>query len=225
MPVEFRCPHCDRLLQVPDTARGQQARCGGCQGVAEVPSLPNQAAATGAPLSASVRPWETTAEQSSSGAIVSPYIADQAFAGQLSAAEPGYIDNLAAERLQKPAIAIIFLATLGLLYFLAALISGLASGWEGLGTGIGNLDPQLIINIAISMLVALAICDCLAILGAVAMLRRQYYFAAVAGAIMVAMPTSICCLIGLPICLWSLLVLREPIVIAAFKQKKAHQGR
>jgi uncharacterized membrane protein len=38
MPIEFRCPHCQRLLRVPDGSQGKQAQCPQCQAMVQVPA-------------------------------------------------------------------------------------------------------------------------------------------------------------------------------------------
>ncbi len=38
MPVEFRCPQCNRLLKVPDDAAGKKARCPECQAITDIPA-------------------------------------------------------------------------------------------------------------------------------------------------------------------------------------------
>lgn len=45
--VEFRCPSCDRLLQVPDAMVGQQARCPACTAVNVVPAAREELAGAG----------------------------------------------------------------------------------------------------------------------------------------------------------------------------------
>lgn len=37
MPIEFRCPQCQRLLRVGDDAVGKQAKCPACGTLAQVP--------------------------------------------------------------------------------------------------------------------------------------------------------------------------------------------
>src|SRR5688572_14307093 len=38
MSIEFRCPHCQRLLRVPDGSQGKQAQCPQCQAMVQVPA-------------------------------------------------------------------------------------------------------------------------------------------------------------------------------------------
>ncbi|GAB6164653.1 hypothetical protein JCM19992_06530 [Thermostilla marina] len=38
MPIEFRCPGCNKLLRTPDTSAGKRAKCPSCGGVVTIPS-------------------------------------------------------------------------------------------------------------------------------------------------------------------------------------------
>ena len=38
MPIDLKCPSCDRQLRVPDAAAGKKARCPSCQTVVTIPS-------------------------------------------------------------------------------------------------------------------------------------------------------------------------------------------
>ena len=37
MPIEFRCPQCEKLLRVPDESAGAKAKCPQCGAIADVP--------------------------------------------------------------------------------------------------------------------------------------------------------------------------------------------
>lgn len=57
MSIELRCPGCQNLLRVPDTAAGKQARCPQCQNVVSVPAAQAVAeASTGAAETPSTTP-------------------------------------------------------------------------------------------------------------------------------------------------------------------------
>lgn len=43
MPVEFRCPHCKKLLRVPDNARGKRGRCPHCKEINDIPAASDPA--------------------------------------------------------------------------------------------------------------------------------------------------------------------------------------
>ncbi len=46
MPIELRCPGCDRLLRVPDDSAGKSARCPMCSTMMPVPTAPAPASST-----------------------------------------------------------------------------------------------------------------------------------------------------------------------------------
>lgn len=39
MPIEFRCPQCDRLLRTPDGTQGKDAKCPQCGSIAKIPDV------------------------------------------------------------------------------------------------------------------------------------------------------------------------------------------
>lgn len=47
MPIEFRCPRCQKLLRTPDDTAGKSAQCPQCGEVQKIPPKPSPAAASG----------------------------------------------------------------------------------------------------------------------------------------------------------------------------------
>ncbi len=85
MPIEFRCPHCQRLLRVPDGSGGKQAQCPQCQAMVQVPVLggpPTSATPAGAPvapLAGGANPFSTNFPAApAGGASENPYQAPTA---------------------------------------------------------------------------------------------------------------------------------------------------
>ncbi len=74
MPIEFRCPQCEKLLRVPDESAGAKAKCPQCGAIADVP--PSDAAAQdsepSSPFSGPAQPFQPTARPTS-GEPVNPY--------------------------------------------------------------------------------------------------------------------------------------------------------
>lgn len=58
MSIEFRCPHCQRLLRVPDGSEGKQAQCPQCQAMVQVPA-PGAPPAAPSPTPGSPNPFPT----------------------------------------------------------------------------------------------------------------------------------------------------------------------
>lgn len=50
MPIEFRCPQCDRLLRTPDGTQGKDAKCPQCGSIAKIPDVTRPAAPQPTPL-------------------------------------------------------------------------------------------------------------------------------------------------------------------------------
>jgi hypothetical protein len=60
MSIEFRCPHCQRLLRVPDGSQGKQAQCPQCQAMVQVPgpgAPPTPATPPGGPSPGAANPF------------------------------------------------------------------------------------------------------------------------------------------------------------------------
>ena len=72
MPIEFNCQSCSKLLRVPDTAAGKQARCPDCQQVVTVPASTSPVAPV-KPSVADLFPTDPNQGQSAFGA--NPYSA------------------------------------------------------------------------------------------------------------------------------------------------------
>lgn len=97
---------------------------------------------------------------------------------------------------------------LGLIFSLLG-VGLMAAGGEG-GRGMLNGAANIIgaiISICFSGVI---------IFGALKMKKLQSYGLAMAATIMCMLPCSLCCIIGLPIGIWALIVLMKPEVKAAF---------
>jgi hypothetical protein len=130
--------------------------------------------------------------------------------------------NSVRDKLRRPAIALILVgainAFLGVLFILSALVAFvkgpagrlLENEDEKLGYIFGSVFwPTLgLISILASPLV---------IYGAIQMFRVRRYSMARLAAILALIPvTSVCCISGIPVGIWALIVLSQPEVRAAF---------
>jgi hypothetical protein len=127
----------------------------------------------------------------------------------------------AADQVNGPAIGLIVTAVLGFLLQVASLIMNLAGAsmmtmqhgggpqppWATMFTG-----TVAIISSLIAMIVSGVI-----LFAALKMRKLENYGLAMAGSIIAAIPCiSPCCLIGLPIGIWAIVVLMKPEVKSAF---------
>lgn len=56
MPIEFRCPSCQKLLRTPDATAGKQGRCPHCQALMQIPEAPAQGNSPDSPAPAGGMP-------------------------------------------------------------------------------------------------------------------------------------------------------------------------
>ncbi len=126
----------------------------------------------------------------------------------------------AASQVAPPAIALMVLGGLGLLADLASLLIHV------LGASVGAFAPRLgderILQVFSGGLgIAFALFGIvlygLMILGALKMKALEGYALAITAAIIAMLPCSCCCLVGVPIGIWALVVLLDANVKAAFR--------
>ncbi len=125
-------------------------------------------------------------------------------------------------RLQLPAIALIIVGTLNALSGLVLILGRVVSVVKGRDPVITDEDRRLGYMFAgiffpIVSLISIAAAPVI-IFGGVQMLKQRRYSLAVWAAILALIPlTSVCCIPGIPIGIWALIVLRHPEVRAGFE--------
>ena len=130
--------------------------------------------------------------------------------------------NDVRSRLQLPAIGLIVVGALNALSAFLLLLGRLNSIIKGRDPVITDEDRRLgymvaIIFFPIVSLISIAASPII-IFGGIQMLRARRYSVALVAAILSLIPlTSVCCIPGIPIGIWALMVLRHPEVRAAFE--------
>lgn len=130
--------------------------------------------------------------------------------------------NDVRKRLQLPAICLIIVGVLNALSGLVLILGRLVSVVKGREPVITDEDRRLgymfaIIFFPIVSLISIAASPII-IIGGTQMLRARRYSIALWAAILALIPlTSVCCIPGIPIGIWALIVLRSPDVRAAFQ--------
>jgi hypothetical protein len=134
--------------------------------------------------------------------------------------------NAAASAVKGPAISLLVTGVLAILcgflggvYFLA-----LPSALQQMNPQLQQMNPQLgapppasvFVGYAIGSIVGGLIWGSLVIAGAICMLRLRLYAMGMTGAIVGMVPCSSCCVLGLPMGIWALVVLNRPEVKDAF---------
>ncbi len=125
----------------------------------------------------------------------------------------------AASRVAAPAIAIMVVSGLaiagGLLNMLLQLL-GMGAGLFGRGGGDERIAQVMGSTIGVVITLVGLVLYAVAIVGAVKMKNLKSYGMSMASAVLVMLPCSCCCLFGLPVGIWALVVLMNDEVKAAF---------
>lgn len=130
--------------------------------------------------------------------------------------------NDVRSRLQLPAIGLIIVGALNALSGLVLILGRLVSIVKGRDPVITDEDRRLGYMVAsvffpIVSLISIAVSPII-IFGGVQMLGARRYSIALWAAILALIPlTSVCCIPGIPIGIWALIVLRHPEVRARFE--------
>ena len=130
--------------------------------------------------------------------------------------------NDVRSRLKFPAIGLIIVGALNLLSGLMLILGRLISIVKGREPVITDEDRRLgylvaIIFFPLVSLISIAASPII-IFGGIQMLRARKYTIALWAAILALIPlTSVCCIPGIPIGIWALVVLRHPEVRAGFE--------
>ena len=129
--------------------------------------------------------------------------------------------NDVKSRLQWPAIGLIIVGVLNALSGLVLILGRIASIVKGREPVITDEDRRLGYMFAIIFFPIVSLISIVAspiiVFGGIQMLRARRYFVALSAAILALFPvTSVCCIPGIPIAIWALIVLRHPEVRASF---------
>lgn len=199
MAINVQCPNCNRTLGVPDNLIGKKVKCPSCQTIftAEEPGASPPPPPPPMEEEAPARPSRRRERADEDGERRSD----------------GGVAAIRA-KVNAPAIALLVQAILGIVACLIGTCSGIV---QANGQGVDkDVVPILYASSCISFL-SILLCV-VTILGAIKMRALQSYGLAVAGSItaMFVLP-GCCCLLGIGFGIWSLIVLNNPEVKAAFR--------
>jgi hypothetical protein len=206
MPEIIQCPSCQRELQVPEDFVGRPVKCPSC-GVNFVTS-----AGTTAPLPAAPAPLHVSLPQS-----YAPGPVPGAYGSMTPSGTPGMV--------LAPGICLLVFGILCFLVDVLNLVVTLSPSMqpknkEGLPPFLQQVLEDQEKNAGLQVTFAgLFLFASLVILGgAVQMLRMRTWGVALAGSIVAMLHLQVCCcLLGLPLGVWSVVVLCQPDVRALFK--------
>lgn len=239
MPLEFRCVTCAKMLRVGDDAVGKKARCPDCGTIQDVmadfrlaspfsapasavPSVPEAATPPASfvdpnspfgspPAQAKLNPFADTGSYTGSHAVPNnPYSAPShaaAYPGELGS-NPG--NRLIAEsKARPPAVAMMVVQGIALCWTMFQVAAIVLQGLDG-----GEWNNEVF---AFTGVVVTGTISGLVLIGAIHMYRLRGYGLAMAAAIISLLPCTGCCILTLPIGIWALVVLNDPIVKSSFE--------
>lgn len=232
MSIEFGCTDCGKLLRVPDASAGKQARCPSCHAILGVPTgkqlPPSDPMFSAQADSKSTLPSDqpAIAETSSgnpftdgqspasdspfSSGTNNPYAAPAGGQGLSpdSFFAPGS-EDWARSTLEGPANSLAAIAGIVLVFSVIGLAANLAGA-------LSNGDVEQGIVVVLGTLLFMVPYG-LVVYGANQMKQLQNYKLAIAASIIAMLPCSGCCIIGLPVGIWSLVILCKPEIRAVFR--------
>jgi hypothetical protein len=210
------CPACNHKLRVPDDLMGQSVQCPKCDVMFTAPP----------PASTAEIPAPDDRERYREGVPEReprPYEDDECRPRRRDW-DDEELPRRSQGKLIAPAVIIMILSVLAFLDSMARVVIGLffpkvveqlqANNAQLFGQQPVNLDMRVVHVVSGSIFAILAL---LSFFGSIAMLRRQMYWLAIAGSVAAMLNiTDCCCLIGLPVGIWALIILLQPDVKAGF---------
>lgn len=224
MPIEFRCSQCGKLLRTGDDTAGRQAQCPECGSLSTIPG-PSSASPPPEPISRDSsqampgNPFGRAPESAGVGGSDNPYQSPNDGPG--FAATFGQPDPFAAQRVSTPATILIVIGVLGVISQVLSMLINLAQ--VNLGAGMGPRGAEVfpfMFGAGVSVVLSLIFLGLsgVVIVGAMKMKNLENYSLAMAAAVIAMIPcTSPCCLLGLPVGIWALVILNDSSVKAAFR--------
>jgi predicted Zn finger-like uncharacterized protein len=235
MPDQIKCPSCSAPLRVPESMLGQTVRCPQCQstftaGVAEEPGREGIAAEP-AP-GPRPPPRRDQADDDDRGGVTDrprrrprgdePDEDFPDYEGRRG--RSGRSIEAAQAMVMAPAICMMVLGGLEIALQIVGILLrmlgiGLMAAGGGPGQGPPAGDAEMIAQMAggvIGSIIGIAL-GALILTGGVMMKQLRNYGLAMTGAIVAMLPCSLCCLLGLPLGIWSLVVLNNQDVKDAFR--------
>lgn len=240
MSIEFGCCECGKLLRVPAMSAGKKARCPACGTIQEVArpaatptSQPGRSAANSpetpiAPSRLAPPPDSPFATTISSGnpfadratpdtnnpfgsAATNPYAAPMSGESMVNRSQLGLASQAwARTSVEGPANSLAAVGGVAIVFSVIGLTVNL-SGVFGGGVPLDAIFPVIgTLRVVIPYGIV--------VFGAIRMKQLKNYNLAIAASILAMLPCSACCILGLPVGIWSLVVLCNRDIHAAFQQ-------
>lgn len=220
--VIINCPQCQRPLRVTDELRNRLVKCPTCDVTFRMPGDSNEPQP--------VTPLRPEVASVSPGGPRPPTVGPEGYDPGFRREQPEPWDLALAERerartaVQLPAILLLITGLLGLLvnlWHLSQWIVQPEAMLQMVRQFMGPLpDPQALIGVSIGVFAVLATASLVVIFGAIQMLRLRMYGLTLVGSLLPMINCNTgCCVLGIPLGIWALVVLLRPEVRAAFKSR------
>jgi predicted Zn finger-like uncharacterized protein len=215
MDITTNCPGCSAKVRVPDTLLGRSVKCPRCQTVfkAASPEEPEPGFEE-VPEEEDERPRRRRR---------SVPVDEDDYEDRPPRARRGGSRRFAAGSVKGPAIALIVLGALGLVYAVINVVLNLVGGNDlvlaRMGRAAGNqaaFQAGMQVGRIIGMLLPV-IWGLVVTMAGFMMLNLRSYGSAMTGTIFAMLPCSPGCLLGLPFGIWGLVVLNRPDVKRSFQ--------
>lgn len=231
MTIEFNCHVCGKLLRTADNKAGRTAKCPGCGESLTVPATDVEDYDSGeadesdyddygdvpAPSSrgGSTKACPMCGEQISRRATRCEYCGENVGSGGGSRRRRS---GVAREKVSGPAIGLMVAAGFNITAsLLGALVNVMGMAQPGFQRGNPQMPVMVQGGIGLVFNVIALIAAVVIILGALKMKRLESYGMAMTAAIVAMIPCiSSCCLVGLPLGIWALVVLNDAEVKNSF---------
>ena len=237
MPIVFRCIRCQKTLRVGDEAAGKKARCPDCGTIQDVVASISEVP-TGAdnivrpselvgqlPLPSNDKPFGDNPFSSSGSSSINPFSDANPFADAAGQSANPYAAPLqggivsshsqltylqrrtiAESKVKAPALSLFVFQIIVLVVQVFQVLVMLFGGNVGPNEAMFALLP-VSVNLGFSGVI---------LFGAWKMYRVRGYPWAMAAAILAMLPCSGCCVVGMPLGVWALVILNDSIVKSAF---------
>ncbi len=213
MPIEFQCSNCQKLLRVPDTSAGKNAKCPACDSIMVIPGTSSTRPAselsaaepapqpnrTDEPAAATPNPY---AEMDSN-----PYAASTASAPPYMPAMEPLDRDVAARRVRGPALGLLIGNGLTVAFWAFVVVANAVDNSGG---------AEEIVSMALGAFI-LSVFPLLITIGAIFMLRLRLYGVALAACILGCIPCAPCWILTIGFSIWGLVVLSDAGVKGAFR--------
>jgi hypothetical protein len=237
MPIEFRCISCRKLLRVGDSDVGKKARCPDCGAIQSVestvadehktdsaagnPQLPGRLSEVGVfsdgptPFAPSPPGPSGSPFQEQSPEAENPYASPSVASAVQPLAGPE-ARRRAENKVRPPAFSMLVVSTLSVaLQLFVAIAVGIGFTGGQIGADAGIMLIQFLMPLVIHAVI---------LFGAWEMLHLRRYAMAVTASVLSMIPCvgltfgGICCLVSLPVGIWSIVVLSDPLVKRVFAE-------